>query len=48
MGKDTLFDWRAIVIALLALFFTFGPKKLNSMWIVGMGAILGYLLHFIQ
>lgn len=47
MGKDTLFDWRAIVIALLALFFTFGPKKLNSMWIVALGAVLGYFLHFL-
>ncbi|HCT53253.1 MAG TPA: chromate transporter, partial [Balneola sp.] len=47
MGQDTLTDWRALVIALLGVFFTFGPKKLNAMWIVAGGALLGYLLKLV-
>lgn len=44
MGQDVLIDWRAVIIAAIALFFTFGPKKLNSMWIIAGSAGLGYLL----
>ena len=47
MGQDTLTDWRAITIAILGAIFTFGPKKLNAMWIVAGGAILGYLLMLV-
>ena len=44
MGIDTLNDWRAIVIAILGFVFTFGFKKVNAMWIVLGGSLLGYLL----
>lgn len=44
MAKDSIINWQAIVIVALSLFFTFGPKKLNVMWIVSGGAFLGYLL----
>ena len=47
MAKDSIINWHAIVIAVLSLFFTFGPKKLNAMWIVGGGAIIGYILHLL-
>ncbi|MEO9887103.1 MAG: chromate efflux transporter [Balneola sp.] len=47
MGQDTLTDWRAITIGILGALFTFGPTKLNAMWIVGGGAVLGYLLKLI-
>ena len=47
MGQDTLTDWRAITIAILGALFTFGPKKLNAMWIVAGGAGLGYLLKLV-
>lgn len=47
MGRTVLVGWEAIVIAVLSLFFTFGPKKLNSMWIILGGAILGYLLSML-
>ncbi len=47
MGHDTLTDWRAITIGILGAIFTFGPKKLNAMWIVAGGAALGYLLKLI-
>ncbi|NNL15485.1 MAG: chromate efflux transporter [Flavobacteriaceae bacterium] len=44
MGKDTLTDWRTIVIALTSLISVFYFKKLNSAFIVLGGAIVGYLL----
>ncbi len=47
MGKDTLTGWIPVTIALLSVFFTFGPKKLGAMWLVAGGSILGYLLHLI-
>jgi len=47
MGKDSIQDWRGIVIAVagfgVAIFF----KKLNSAFIVLGGAVAGYLLHFV-
>lgn len=47
MSTDTLVNWQAGVIAALGAIFTFGPKKLNAMWIVGGGALLGYALLLI-
>lgn len=47
MGKDTLTDWPAIAIAVLGVFFTFGPKKVSSVWIVVGGAILGAILKLL-
>ena len=44
MGKDTLTDWRTIVIATISLITVFYFKKLNSAFIVLGGAIGGYLL----
>lgn len=47
MAKDTLTDWRTIVIAIASLVVVFVLKKLNSAFIVLGGAIVGYLLTFI-
>jgi len=47
MGKETLVDWRTIVIAIVSLISVFGFKKLNSAFIVLGGAVGGYLLTFI-
>ncbi len=47
MGKDSLTDWRTIVIAIASLIMVFGFKKVNSAFIVIGGAGLGYLLQFI-
>lgn len=47
MGKDTLTDWRAILIALISIGLTFGSKKVNAVLTVLGGAILGYLLSII-
>ncbi len=45
MGKDTLTDWRTILIALVSLVIVFGFKNLNSAFIVLGGAVLGYFLY---
>ncbi|GAB5418224.1 MAG: chromate efflux transporter [Crocinitomicaceae bacterium] len=47
MGAESIIDWRTLVIATLALFFTFGPKKLGAMWIILGGSVTGYLLYLI-
>ena len=44
MSLESLVDWRAIVIALLGLLYTFGVKKSNAIWVVIGGALLGYVL----
>jgi chromate transporter len=48
MGQESLIGWRTGTIAALSLFFTFGPKKLNAMWIIAGGSVLGYLLFLIK
>ena len=47
MGRDTLTDWRAILIALISLMVVFVFKKVNSAFIVLGGALLGFLLQLI-
>jgi chromate transporter len=47
MAKDSLTDWRTIVIGIASLVVVFIYKKLNSAFIVLGGALLGYLLTFI-
>jgi len=47
LAKSTLIDWKAILILAVALFFTFGPKKLSSVWIVIVGMVMGYGLSFL-
>lgn len=46
MARDTITDWRTIVIAVVSLIVVFVLKKLNSAFIVLGGAIIGYLLTF--
>ncbi len=48
MAKDTLTDWRTIVILLASLIAVFVFKKVNSAFIVLGGAIFGYLLSLIM
>jgi chromate transporter len=43
LGRETLVNWQAWVIAGLAALLTF-RLKLNSAWLVVGGALLGYLL----
>lgn len=48
MGKETITDWRTIVIAILSIALLFKYKKINSAFVVIGGSLLGYLLHFIN
>ena len=47
MGKDTITDWRTILIALLSITIAFGYKKINSAFVVLCGSLLGYLLTLV-
>jgi chromate transporter len=47
LGRETLTDWRTVLIALASLIVVFVLKKLNSAFIVVGGAVVGYLLTFI-
>jgi chromate transporter len=47
MGRETLLDWRTILIALISFIVTFYFKKLNTAFIIIGGALLGYSLTFI-
>ena len=44
MGRETITDWRTILIAVVSLIITFGFRKVNSAWIILGGSVLGYLL----
>ncbi|AUC82667.1 chromate efflux transporter [Lacinutrix sp. Bg11-31] len=43
MTKETVLDWRGIVIALIATVLVF-RTKVSPIWIIIMGALLGYVL----
>jgi len=47
LAQSTLIDWKAFVILTVALFFTFGPKKLSSVYIVLLGMLMGYGLGLV-
>lgn len=44
MGKDTITDWRTVLIAIISIMLTFGFRKINSVFVVLGGSIVGYLL----
>ncbi len=44
MGKDTITDWRTILIAALSIIIAFTFKRINSAFIVLGGSLFGYLL----
>jgi chromate transporter len=45
MCKDVLIDWHAVIIAIIAGILTF-KIKISPIWIIVIGAILGYVLVF--
>jgi len=45
MSKETITDWRTILIAFISAVVVFKFKKINSAFIVLGGALLGYILH---
>ena len=47
LGEEILIDWRAWVIAVLSIGITRLVKKVNALWVVIGGALLGYLLFLI-
>ncbi len=47
MSRATLSDWRGIVIAGISAAVTFGLKKINTVWIVLGGAVMGFLLDIL-
>lgn len=47
MGKETIIDWRTIVIAIISIFITINYRKINSALIVLGGSIAGYILNFV-
>ncbi|CAM3573739.1 chromate transporter [Flavobacterium saliperosum S13] len=47
MGKDAVTEWKTVLIAILSLIITFGFRKINSVWVVLGGSLLGYLLTLI-
>ncbi len=47
MSVDTFTSWQNVLIATLGFVFYFGVKKINAIWIIIGGAILGYLLNMI-
>src|SRR3989344_3440270 len=47
MGKETITDWRTILIAVLSIAIAFGYKKLNSAFVVLGGSLIGYILLLI-
>ena len=47
MARESITDWRTIVIAILSFVITFHFRKFNSAFVVIGGAALGYFLSFI-
>ena len=47
MSIESVVDWKSGLIVALSVLFTFGPRKLNPVWIIIGGSILGYLLNLI-
>jgi len=44
MGRETITDWRTILISVLSITIAFGFRKLNSAFVVLGGSLAGYLL----
>jgi chromate transporter len=47
MAKESVYDWRTIVVAIGSLGILFGIKNINSTWVVLSGSIVGYFLFLI-
>lgn len=44
MGRDSISDWRTILIAFISIILTFGLKNINSALVILGGSLFGYLL----
>ncbi|MEM7086403.1 MAG: chromate efflux transporter [Bacteroidota bacterium] len=47
MSTETLTQWQSVVIALISGILVFGFKRVSVVWVIIIGAALGYLLHLI-
>ncbi len=47
MTTESITDWRSLLIVGVSSFFTFSKVKLNAMWIILIGALLGFILSLI-
>ncbi len=47
MGKEALIDWQSLLIAGICVALVFGFKKFSSVWVIVIGILLGYVLHFL-
>ncbi len=47
MSVETLVNWKAILIAIIAAILVFFFKKVSVIWVIIIGAVLGYTLQFI-
>ena len=47
MAQTIVVDWKTGAIAALSFFVYFYFKKLNTLWIIVGGAVLGFLLSFV-
>lgn len=47
LGKSAASDWRTIVIGIISIGIAFGIKRINSVFIVLGGSVMGYLLSFV-
>ncbi len=45
MAGEILPDWQALMIIGISCLFTYGPLKINTLWLVMLGAALGYMLQ---
>lgn len=44
MASDSIVGWRTLLIALLSFGWVFGLRRLNPIWVVPMGSVLGFIL----
>ena len=47
MGRESIYDWRTIIIAVAGLAVMFGIRNVNSAWIVAGGSAAGYILSLL-
>ena len=47
MAQTTLISWREITILIISAIISLKFKKLNTMWLIPIGSILGYFLFLI-
>jgi chromate transporter len=45
--RETIMDWRTILIAVVSLIITFGFRKINTVFLIVGSAVLGYILQLL-